>query len=505
MKYIFNEETNYSIEDRILKINNLTREDIDVSSFNVDYNLEILSKFRNKIIESKNNKFLIVGDYDCDGICATAIIKRLLDKLNIKNNFYIPSRSKEGYGINNMIVDNAKNNDFDCIICVDNGIIAYEQLSLAKSYGIKTFVIDHHEYQELPNCDALLHPNLFPKKYSDMCAGGLCSLLANSFEYDEINTVYGGLATLADMVSVLNYNRYLIKEMLNVLSNTRIEPIYLMLNNNEISCKSLQFNVIPKINAVSRLEELMNVNYVVKFLLSNGRDSLAYYDKIEIINNARKNYSKDMYEYAIKDIDDSSKIIILKSTEYKEGLCGILANRIMENYHKPTIVLSQNDKLLKGSGRSIPGCNLYEYLRNIETLFDSYGGHEFAVGLTIKSSKYDEFISYIQNNDLIYEEVYKDVIVLDNDDITFDFFERISSLAPFGTLFKEPLFAIKSSDCRHRYVIKGKYPKFDINDSLTAISFNSNHLNKEFKYMIGRIQKDNYSHNSLSFVIEDLV
>lgn len=504
MKYTFNKLDN-SIVDKILEINNVELKDLDVSKFEIDEDLEIINIFKKKIFENKDKKFLIVGDYDCDGICATTIMKKLLDDLNIKNNYYIPSRIKEGYGLNVNIVDNARNNGFDCLLCVDNGVVALDALNKCQEYGIKVFIIDHHEYIDEPNCEYLLHPKMFDDKYLDMCASGLCALVSNSFRYHYLNDVYGGLATLADMVSVFNYNRFLIKRMFAILSGNDIKPIRMLLNNSAVSYQSLQFSVIPKINAVSRLDEYMNVNYLVKYLLSNDdNECLYYFTMIEKINKERKEYTKVMYEKAIRMLNIDDDIILLADDGFKEGLCGLLANRLLNEYGKPVIVFSIIDNEVKGSGRSLDGFNLYAYLSSFKELFIAFGGHEQAVGLSLTKDNYDRLIECVRSNKVEISETIKDVILVDSKDVNFELLNKINSLKPFGTDFKEIALAL-DNNYMSRFIIAKKYPKFIYNDYLSAISFNSDHINKDFMYMIGKMQKDDYSKDKLSFIIEDLI
>ena len=503
MNYVFNED-NSSLIERICNINNVKLEDLDVSGFSVDYDNELLIKFKDGLLDNKDKKFLVVGDYDCDGICATAIIKRLLDDLNIKNNFYIPSRSKESYGLNNKIVETAIQNEFDCLFMVDNGVVASEQLSLCKQANIKTFIIDHHEYEDKPDCDYFLHPNLFNEDYYDMCAGGLCALFSNSIRYDDLTTVYGGLATLADMVTVLKYNRYLLKKMMEILTSKDIYQINFLLGRNTCSYEGLSFNVIPKINAVSRLDEYLNVNHVVEYLLSDHDGCANYYGRIDTINKMRKDYTKTMCEKALSIIKNDSDVIIAYSEDFKEGLCGLVANKLLSDFSKPIIILALVDGELRGSGRSPKGINLYEYLKPLD-IFNAFGGHANAVGLTMDLDKLDVLKQYIVNNPLEVSEEYNDVIVLDSDDLSFDTYNQICRLEPYGTGFKQPLLCLRNVEYSQKYVIANKYPKFVLNRQCDAISFNSSFLNAEFTDMIGRLRKDDYHKDKLSFNIEDLL
>jgi len=505
MKYIFNEDFDKSIEERILEINNVSKSDIDVSNFEIDYDLDILIDFKEKLLSRKDKRFFIVGDYDCDGICATTIMTKLFNDIGIKSNYYIPSRIKEGYGISNRIIDTAKENGFDCLLCVDNGIVANEQMIYAKKLGLDTFVIDHHQYQDKPVCDGFLHPNIFPDKYKDMCAGGLCALLSNSFRLDDFTTTLGGLATIGDMVSIFNYNRYIAKKMLENVIKGVVKPINLLLGKCDITYDNIQYSVIPKINAVSRLDNLMNVNYVVKFLLSEGQESFEYYDKIEIINNARKDYSNQMGDKAELYMNDDNSILIIKDKEFKEGLCGLLANRLVGKYRKPVIIFSEVDGMLKGSGRSVKGTNIYEYLKNIDYLFDTFGGHELAVGLSLKSDKYNDLIKYVDEHPLYFNEQIVETLLLDPDCIDTKILDDINELKPFGTGFAAPLFSFKDLKYTSYSIVSNRFPKYDINDNLSAISFNPNYVDVKFDYMIGKLTKDKYNPNKISFLIEDLV
>ena len=504
MSYLFNEEKD-SITNRICNINNIDHEKLDVSNFFIDKDMDIVDRFIDKIKELKDHRFLIVGDYDCDGICATTIMSRLLNYLNIENNYYIPSRSKQGYGLNNEIVDNAYNNGFKVILCVDNGVSAVDELKKAHELGIYTLIIDHHEYEKIPDVDGFIHPFLFDEKYNNMCASGLCALISSYIYDDELSVVYGGLATMADMVSVFDYNRYLIKKMMDILNNNVIAPINYLSGSNNITYESLIFNVIPKINGVSRMDDMMNVNYVVKYLLNNDDSCLKYLKQIEDINILRKNITNEMYSLSTRIIDESKDVIVVKSERFKEGICGIVANRLMHELNKPVIVFSVVDNELRGSGRSINDTNLYDYLNEISELFESFGGHAQAVGLSIKQDRYDQFMEYIETHPFDYQTKDKDVLLIDIDEADEKLLNEIEDLKPFGVDFKEPLLGIKDVRYSKKYIISNRFPKYVLNDKLQAISFNQSHLDVEFDTMIGRLQKDAYNARKLSFIIEDLI
>ena len=503
MKYRFHPKDGDIIKC-ICQISNVSEQDLDVADFEPDYDLEILKNFRKQLLSLKDKRFFIVGDYDCDGICATTIMMKLLSDLKIKANYYIPSRSKEGYGLNDKIVDTAVENGFDVLLCVDNGIVAADQLNKARLAGLLTLVIDHHEYKQLPDCDGILHPDLFPEKYHDMCAAGICALLANSFKEDSLNFAYGGLATLADMVSVFDYNRYLMKKMLTVLKNEDIYPIKFLLGA-DVSYENLSYNVIPKINAVSRLDEYMNVNYVVRYLLDNSNGCQKYLNKIETINTQRKELSKAMAGKAKRLMDERHDLVIVRSDSFKEGLCGLIANRLMNECGKAVLVLSESDEELKGSGRAPKGADLYAYLHDISEVFTSFGGHQQAVGLSLLKKDYDVLINYVEENSFVYAENEKDVLLLDQDDLDFELLEQLEKLKPFGSDFIEPSLGIKDVRYTKKFKIKGLYPKFSLSDKLEAICFDPLKADVKFDTMIGHLKKDEYHSCRLSFLIEDLI
>ncbi len=504
MKYRFHHDT-LSLAEKICQINHVTLKDLDVSGFEEGDDIELLNEFKKILLSYKDKRFFIVGDYDCDGICATAIMTKLFQDLGIASNYYIPSRSKEGYGLNMTIVETAAKHGFDVLLCVDNGIVANEALDHARSLGLVTLVIDHHEYTEAPSADAYLHPSLFDERYADMCASGLCCLLSQSFRYDELSLVYGGLATLADMVKVFGYNRYLLKKAVSLLNEKDFYTISYLTKNKKIDFECLSFDVVPKINAVSRMDDALNVNYVVKYLLSDRKEAAAYLSKIEQINTTRKQLTKEMASLAERLADRNKDIIIVSSAAFKEGLCGLIANRLMNDMGKPVIILSESDGLLKGSGRAPKGFDLYTVLKQESDLYKAFGGHAQAVGLSIESKDLDTFAQRIASRKVEYEEVYKDVICYDAADYDISLIDEMDELKPFGQGFEEPLFAIEDFTYARKYMIQGIYPKYTVNDRLEAICFHTALSGKDFSSIVGSIRKDTYHAGRLSFVIEDLI
>ena len=491
-----------NILDNIYLINNIQKSDLEIDRFdNIDYHQSILD-FKDKLLSIKDKQVLIVGDYDCDGICATTITKRLLEHLGINNSYYIPSRIDEGYGLSDKIVNLASKHHFDVIITVDNGVSALSSISLANSLGIKVMIIDHHEYQEVPACYGFIHPNLLSNDFNKLSAGALCYLLSTLFYEDDYSLVLGGLSILSDMVGVLNYNRYLLKRMINILNTKDIYQIKL-LNGNSIDYDSLSFNAIPKINAVSRMG--YNANILVKYFLSDKDECIKLLDSINKINDYRKNETKTECDLALSMLNRKDKLALIVSSEFKEGICGLIANRISLNYDVPCIVFSKKDGLLKGSGRSRENFNIYEYLSNTRELFTSFGGHGQACGVCIEESRFDDLKAYIDTHKLNMLDYQKDVISVEQTDIDFDLFNKIDSLKPFGIDFKEPLIHIKDFEYKSKFLIKNKYPKFTVDNKLSAISFNEYDSYRQFSDLYAYIRKDDYHAGAVSLLIEDLL
>lgn len=501
MKYnLINEKLD--LKKRILSLNNINEEDLDISKYDVLIKDDRLIEFKEKLLSLRDKYFLIVGDADCDGICSTTIISRLFNHLNIKSNYYIPSRIDEGFGINENIVRIASKHHFDAIIALDNGIANKEIADLCKELDIKYLVIDHHEYEEEIDAYAILHNDLLIDDYSKLSAGGLCALLARTIYEDDYNTVLGGLACLADMVGVLKYNRYLIKKMLEILNKGEIYQINLLAENNSYDYQTLSFNVIPKINTFGRLG--LNVNMLVKYLLGNKEYCNLHIKTINKHNLKRKELTNNMSLKAKELIDDNKEIIVVKDKEFSEGICGLVANKLLNELKKPILILTEVDDLIKGSGRSIKDFDLYAYLKDFEG-FETFGGHPQALGLSFKKENYEEFLDYIDKHKPIYKEYIENVLVLNEEDLDIKSYYLLEELKPFGIDFKEPLFAIINPSITDYRLMANKYPKYIIEEKCSAISFNSKHIGMKFDTMIGNLNIDRFVRNKLSFMIEDLI
>ena len=509
-KYEIIDDNTLSFKDKVLKF----YEDIDFKTINdFDHELKLsgdeVDCFKEYLesMRDSDERILVVSDYDCDGICAYSIFSRLLDYLHIEHNYYIPSRSKEGYGINIDIVKRAKKYGFKAIITLDNGVVANEAIALAKEYGIDFLIIDHHNYETRPEVKALIHPYVLDAYHGACCASGLSYCFALNYYDDEYSSVLAGIATLADMVEVFKANRELIIRAYKRLKTMTNTPINMFLGNkNDFEINDLNFKVIPKINAISRMDHLTNVNLFARFIKNEVVEDFTMLKRVEEINDLRKNISKDSAAKALNTKLNENGIIVLKSKQYLEGLCGLIANQVMNKVKRPAIVLSELENCYKGSGRSPRQFDIHQYLNAWEGEYLAFGGHAQAVGLTIDKKDINLFETYC-GKALIGEDLSKTrVIEITMDDLTIENIEFLESLAPYGQGFKEATFLLKDPMIRSKFLIKGLYPKYSLENGVEAICFDKDLYYDDVKGFIGQLSFNKFqARRKINVSIDEIV
>ena len=490
-----------------LKEEYLRRHNLDLNKYNEDYDFNIdeeaINDFYNKLIENLDKKFLIVGDYDCDGICSVSIIKNLLKELSIENSYYIPSRIKEGYGLNKLIVDNAIKYRYDVILLVDNGVSCSEAIDYAYQHNIKVLIIDHHKFSDKPRCEAFLHQDLLSKEFEFASAGELCFLLSLKHYFDEYNLVLGGLTILSDYIVINAFNRFIVSEMLTYLNQFDYLPFNLLNEGSNYTGDSIKFNIIPKINSISRMEtEKFNSNHAVKFLLSMFPNISDVNDYISSLNKTRKEESNKIFNEVISKKYEGNYVYI-SDNNIKEGYCSSLATKLSNYFDKPVFVFSESDGVCKGSGR----CQSYDiyYLLSSYDKYVSFGGHEHAVGISILKENVDDFKKFLNNVILdMGQESVEDVYVVDVKDINESLVNDINSLGPFGNGYEMPIIGIKNNNYQSA-LLKNKYTKYLINNSLSAITFDEKYIGFVPDLIIGSLNKDSYHKGAFSIVIKALI
>lgn len=408
-----------------------------------------------RIENAKNQKIIIYGDYDADGICATAILWECLYDLGFDCIPYIPDRFSDGYGLNAKSVTELKKNhtDLSLIITVDNGVVAHSGVEKAKELGIDVIITDHHEKGET-------YPDAYSVIHSQAIGGaGISWYFSRELKryFGKTNLSDGidlaAIGTVTDQIPLLSLNRSIVtfglrdlnkKERLGLVELYRSAGIFSP--ELEIDTYTIGFMIGPRLNAMGRLEHAIDS---LRLLCTNNRSrarELATY--LEKTNKKRQEIVEEVVLQAHRDArkQKNNKIIVLANEDYHEGVVGLAASKLVEEYYKPALVFSILGDEAKASARSVEGFNIIEAIRNFEDILLAAGGHPMAAGVKISTNKIKEFTKKIN----LYAEgkLPKDALVpeikvdlrLPFELHSWDLIEKIKDFAPFGTGNSRPLF-----------------------------------------------------------------
>lgn len=403
----------------------------------------------NRILQAKENneKVFVGGDYDADGICATAIMKKTLDILGIENGFYIPDRFKEGYGLHPETVELAYEKGYTLILTVDNGVKALDAISKAKELGVDIIITDHHTISD--ELDVLVvHPDYMEEEFQYLSGAGVALEISRHLvgNMDALNAI-AGVAQVGDVMQLYAETRKLVKIAIESLKQHNPLPLFALFSNKDnINHKAIAFDIVPKLNSVGRLNEYANVNTVPQFLISDNEvDIMKYATQITHVNELRKSLSKKEVDIANSFIKND-KFHVVYDPSFHEGLCGLVAGRITQSTQKPTLVLSKHNDLLKGSARSIPGINLMDFFQDMPYI-EQIGGHEMAAGLAIKEENYDQFYEIVQEKIASYQIDMEDIkpiaIHITPKDISLEAIMDLYRLEPMPKEISEIQFALE--------------------------------------------------------------
>lgn len=409
-----------------------------------------------KAIEN-NEKILVLGDYDADGVTSTALLMIGLQRLGAKCEFYIPNRFTEGYGLNEAQIIKAHEDGYQLLITVDNGIASVSEARVAKELGIDLIITDHHEIQEeLPEAFAIIHPKYSPDyPFKELAGVGVTFkfveyLLGHQPE-DLLDLV--AIGTIADLVPLIGENRVLAKYGLERLSNTDNIGLQALKKvcrlEGMVSEDDVGFLIAPRLNAVGRLQE---ASLAVDLLLTKDeQEATELAEKIQSINKERQTIVNEIVKEAEEMVDPDDGVIILKNEHWHEGVLGIVASRIVQKYDRPAIILTIKIETneLKGSARSIPAFDLFNNCMKIKHLFTTFGGHAQAAGMSFPLENLSQIKSRL--NELIFDQLTKDdfrqVIniskTIEITEIDEQLINEIDHLAPFGMNNPKPIFHIK--------------------------------------------------------------
>ena len=411
-----------------------------------------------------NEKICVYGDYDVDGTCSAALMYLFLKELGANVQTYIPNRLTEGYGMSTQSIDYLKEQGVNLIISVDCGITAVEEIDHANKLGIDTVVCDHHQPKEqLPNAYAILDPIKpgcdYPFKHLSGAgvAFKLASAIGDRIGKKEMALKYLDLVALAgaaDIVPLIDENRILVKEGLSLINSDPRPGIAALIKSarmvpGTLTAGQIVFTIAPRVNAVGRLGD---ANRAVDLFTTDSRGkAIELAQVLENENNKRRSIDEATFSHAMDIVEssfdfDSDFGIVLHDGDWHPGVIGIVASRLVEKFHRPTVMLTTIDGVAKGSARSIPGFNIYEALQNCDDLLLQFGGHEAAAGLAVELEKLDEFrnkfnsiLKTCMKQEDISPELHIDVKISFSE-ISPKFIRILDQFAPFGPGNMRPVF-----------------------------------------------------------------
>lgn len=440
----------------------------------------------------------VIGDYDADGICSSYILKRGLEACGAVVDTMIPHRMKDGYGLNEHLVDEAYADGIDTILTCDNGIAAYAQIEQAKKYGMTVIITDHHEipYEEeplaepdpetgetsrrrykIPPADVVIDPkqpgDTYP--FQEICgavvAFKLMQLLFAEFGFDGISTdltsgkrslldellEFAAFATICDVMPLREENRILVRHGLELMKQTQNVGLHALMEVNQIlpwqdgklGAFHIGFVLGPCLNASGRLDSAQRA---MELLDSKTREAaVAQAAFLKQLNDSRKEMTEEYVKIAVEMIESGplkdDRVLVVFLPDCHESIAGIIAGRIRERYYRPTFVLTRGEEGVKGSARSIEGYHIYEEMTKCSSFFTKYGGHKMAAGLSMREEDVEPFRQKINEictltEDDLQEKIHIDV-PMPVSYVSFRLVEELELLEPFGTGNSKPVFAQK--------------------------------------------------------------
>lgn len=460
----------------------------------------------NRIIKAINNqeKVIIYGDYDVDGITSITVLKKFLADRGLEVDSYIPNRLDEGYGLNKNAIDYIVSKGYDLMITVDCGISGNEEIDYANTLGLETIVTDHHEPTEtLPKALAVVDAKRKDNKYPFNQLAGvgvvfkLIQAISQVYKLEEkeylkyLDIVCVG--TISDIVPLVDENRVITKlglKLVEVTKNVGLKSLLATIGYKKVDSSAISFGVAPRINACGRMGHEQDALQL--FLTDNVVEAVKISQKLNEYNKQRQDIEKKIFEEVLTKIENGEKdkpCIVLAEKNWHHGVIGIVSSKVTEMYYKPSILICLENGEGKGSGRSIQGFDLHEALTKCSNHVDRFGGHSMAIGISVSEDNFEvfksEFEDYVSNtniNELI------PVIKVDEEvfakDININAVNELNALEPFGEANKMPIFMYRNLRINSiRALSDGKHLKLTLKDEnmiIDAIGFNMGNLVDEF-------------------------
>ncbi len=492
-------------DDEIELFLNPTRKD-----FHDPYLMPDMKKAVDRIVKAIQiqEKTMIYGDYDVDGITSITVLSKFLKERGLDVGAYIPNRLNEGYGLNREAIKQIADEGYKLIITVDCGISGTEEVEYAYSLGMEVIVTDHHEPLDiLPEALAVIDCKRKDNKYPFNSLAGvgvafkLIQAIGMNLELPEkeylkfLDIVCIG--TISDIVPLIDENRVIAKLGLKLIEQTRSPGVRALLNAagyNIVNSNTVSFGIAPRINACGRMGHERDA--LDLFLTENIVEANSITEKLNEYNKQRQNIEKRIFEEALSEIEkkklDEKNVIVLGAENWHHGVIGIVSSKITELYFRPSILICFEGEEGKGSGRSVPGFDLHGALCSASNSLEKYGGHEMAVGLSLKKSKFEEFKKIFEEiAENAHTEQLVPVIKIDKEinlkDITIENVKTLKYLEPFGESNKTPIFIYRNLKIDSiRALSEGRHLKLTLKDGSTiinAIGFNMGKCSEE--YLIG--------------------
>lgn len=412
----------------------------------------------------------IVGDYDIDGICSTYLLYQGLGRCGAKADYQIPERIRDGYGINESIIQRAYDDGIDTIITCDNGIAAMDQIRMAKDMGMTVIITDHHEVpfdengNELPPpADAVVNPKqsacFYP--FKGICGGVVAYKLVQAL-YEAFKVPAGdwegmlefaAIATVGDVMRLQDENRILVRHGLKKISETKSLGLKKLveacgLDIRELTAYHIGFVIGPCLNASGRLQ---TARLALELLLcQDEQKAVSMAEELRILNEERKAMTQRGVDEALKQVEEQYRedsVLVIFLPDCHESVAGIIAGRVREAWNRPTFVLTRGEGCVKGSGRSIEAYNMYREMCGVQELFLKFGGHPMAAGFSIEEGHVEEFRRRLNEQASLKPEDFIPKVWIDVamplEYISSGLVEELKLLEPFGQGNEKPQFAQK--------------------------------------------------------------
>ena len=417
---------------------------------------------RKKIAEKK--KIRVIGDYDVDGIMSAYILRRGILEAGGNADIRIPNRVYDGYGMNSTMIEAARSDGIDTIVTCDNGISAFEAVSLAKEFGMTVIITDHHEVLEMPDADAVVDPRRTDDASDSgtLCGASVAWKLIRAIGGDPAFDMlqYAAFATICDIVELRGENRIIVKEGLKSLKQTDNKGLLALadacsINLSEIGTYHIGFILGPCLNASGRLDTAMKAMALLESTHEVSARKTA--DELKALNDSRKAMTEEGVKQAVTSIEEQGavkdKVLVVFLPDVHESIAGIIAGRIREKYSRPVFILTRAENCVKGSGRSIESYSMFDELVKAGDLLLKYGGHPMAAGLSLEERNVPFLRERLNQNSALTEQDLVPEVRIDVpmplSYVTEQLISQLDLLEPCGKGNEKPVFAEKNVYCDH--------------------------------------------------------